>query len=110
MGKRKGTPDDIDYLFERDIIDEEDYVDFWTSYWAQSTKKGRLEVVEDFLEIAAQDETKTDKTLAGVVTKTRSVATRQSKLIGGKVVRRNARGRFSKRGKFYQAVRKGKKS
>jgi hypothetical protein len=105
MSKSKGTPDDLDYLFERDIIDEEDYAYFWQQYWNRNAQ-GRLDLVNEFLEIAADNEELTGRTLFGVVTKNKRYAMEQAKIIGGKMVRRNRRGQFSKRGTLYQAVRK----
>lgn len=111
MGKRKGTPGDLDYLFERNIIDEEDYADFWEQYWSKKSEDGRQQVINDFLEMADEGTLGfgTQEKIAGVVTKNKMDAKRQAATIGGRVVRRNKLGRFSKRGRFYQAVKKGTK-
>jgi hypothetical protein len=113
----KGTPDELDYLFERDIIDEEDYVSFWKSYWKldmEGNKQGQLELINDYTEIAElarQDMTPEEQEelprIAGVVTTNISDAREQARIISGIVVRRDKRGRFSKRGRRYQAVKKG---
>jgi hypothetical protein len=113
----RGTPDELDYLFERDIIDEEDYVSFWKSYWKldrEGNKQGQLELINDYTEIAElarQDMTPEEQEelprIAGVVTTNISDAREQARIIGGIVVRRDKRGRFSKRGSRYQAVKKG---
>jgi hypothetical protein len=112
MGKEKGkgTPDELDYLFERDIIDEEDYVYFWRNYWRRG-ESGRQSLINEFLERANEldSEEQGELSLAGVVTKNKADAIRQAKSIGGRVVRRNKRGQFSKRGRSYQAIRHGKK-
>jgi hypothetical protein len=112
MGKDKGegTPDELDYLFERDIIDEEDYVYFWRNYWKRG-ESGRQSLINEFLDMASESESTlgNEGKLAGVVTKNKAAAIRQAKSIGGKVVRRNKRGQFHKRGRSYQAVRHGKK-
>ncbi len=106
----RGTPDDLDYLFERDIIDEEDYVDFWASYWKRD-EAGREELVNEYLNIAAiaegeQGEGGTSLQLSGVVTQVKQTAIDQAASIGGYVVRRDKRGRFSKRGHYFQAIRR----
>lgn len=108
MGKTKGTPDELDYLFERDIIDEEDYIEFWSQYWKMDEFE-REELITDYLEIANTNniEGQTDLKLSGVVTELKTTAVRQAKAIGGVVVRRNKQGRFSKTGKRYQAVKRG---
>lgn len=117
MPKKKGTPEELDYLFERDIIDEEDYVDFWSRYWALN-EAGRKNLINEYLERAIDfsgsgitDDIDIGKPLkiSGTVTKNKADATKQAKIIGGRVVRRNKRGQFSKRGTRYQAIRKGKR-
>jgi hypothetical protein len=110
MAKTKGTPDDIDHLFERDIIDEDDYAQFWSEYWREPNQRGRDRVVNDWLEVAAtrDDQGQTNLQLAGTVTKIRLTAIRQAESIGGRVVRRDRFGRFSKRGHSFQAIRYNK--
>lgn len=114
MGKGggKGTPDDIDYLFERDIVDEEDYTVFWPEYWEAVSKGKEAEVVREWEERAALS---MEPVSVGIVTKIKDEAIKQAQALGDlgagdyKVVRRNARGQFSKRGGFYQAVRNPKR-
>jgi hypothetical protein len=114
----RGTPDELDYLFERDIIDEEDYVSFWRDYWRldkEGDKEGQQSLVNDYISIAQMsfdgleddEDEDTRPRIAGVVTKNKSDAQEQARIIGGKVVRRDRKGRFSKRGRRYQAVAKG---
>jgi hypothetical protein len=109
MGKKHGTPEELDYLFERDIIDEEDYGSFWEEWYGAKNKNEKQGVINDWLEIANEDEKKDSKQLAGVVTRNRKDAERQAQSIGGRVVRRNSRGQFSIRGKSYQAIRQPKR-
>jgi hypothetical protein len=106
MAKKKSTPAELDYLFERDIIDEEDYIDFWRQYWRRGDK-GREKLISEFINVAL--ETEPPETLAGVLTKNKASAIKQAKMIDGKVVRRNKNGRFSSRGRTFQAVKKGKR-
>jgi predicted urease superfamily metal-dependent hydrolase len=109
MGKRKGTPDDLDYLFERNVIDEDDYAAFWAEYWAAPSKKAKDAVVREWTEIAADLD---NPVSVGVVTRNKADAAKQAQSLNDlgnvayKVVRRNARGQFSKRGTYYQAVKK----
>lgn len=112
MGKRKNTtPDDIDYLFERDIIDEEDYVEFWQEYWKRDAK-GRKDLVQEFIERAGEQGS--DASL-GVVYRSYNDAKRQKEALEDMgasryyVARRTAQGKFSKRGTYFQAIRIGKK-
>jgi hypothetical protein len=107
-GKGKGTPDDLDHLFERNVIDEEDYAYFWSEYWRRDDI-GRERLINEFMEIASDNEELTGQALAGTVTKIKATAVEQARIIGGKVVRRDKRGRFSKRGRSWQAVNKGNK-
>jgi hypothetical protein len=108
MGKRKGTPDDLDYLFERDVIDEDDYAAFWEEYWNAPSKKAKDAVVREWTEIAAES----GQPVVGVVSRNRLDAERQAQSLNDlgdvsyKVVQRNAKGQFSKRGTYWQAVRK----
>lgn len=112
MGKRKKeTPEHLDYLFEREILQEEDYPDFWQEYWKldrQGDKQGQKDLENQYLQLALEFGD-TDTKLAGVVTKFKSDAVAQATAIKGRVVRRNAKGQFSKRGHYYQAIRKGKR-
>ena len=106
--KRKGTPPELDHLFKRDIIQEDDYKTFWPEYWKASTKKKRDAVIREWTEIAAE----TGQPVVGVVSRNRLDAQRQAQSLNDlgdttyKVVRRNARGQFSKRGTYWQAVRR----
>jgi hypothetical protein len=109
MGKRrKGTPDDLDYLFKRDIIDEEDYADFWESYWKATTQRDKQSIVDRYVEIAAES----GQPVVGVVSRNRLDAERQAQSLNDlgdvayRVVRRNAKGQFNKRGTYWQAIRK----
>lgn len=106
--KRKSTPGELDYLFERNIIQEEDYAAFWEEYWKASPER-RKELVTEYIDIAAES----DQTpVAGVVSRNRLDAERQAQSLNDlgnvayKVVRRNAKGQFSKRGTFYQAIKR----
>jgi len=109
MGKKGGTPPELDYLFERDIIDEEDYGSFWQEYKQAKSKQGRQNVINSYLELASENEEKNTKQIAGVVTRNRKDAERQALSISGRVVRRNAAGRFSRTGRSYQAIRQPKR-
>jgi hypothetical protein len=109
MGKKHETPPELDYLFERDIVDEEDYGSFWEDWYGAKNKSEKQNVINDWLELAAKDEEKNTKEIAGVVTRNRKDAERQAKSINGRIVRRNAKGRFSRTGKSFQAIRKAKR-
>jgi hypothetical protein len=129
MGKKsgRGTPDDLDYLFERDIIDEEDYVHFWERYWRR-TEAGKRDLVNEYIERAAEIRADlqersgivlpAERQVVGVLYKNnRLAATRQAESLNDlgtgklewKVVRRNKLGQFSKRGSLYQAIPKPRK-
>jgi hypothetical protein len=111
MGKRKGTPEDLDYLFERDIVDEEDYREFWSEYW-QRDAKGRRELEKEYVDRYNEIESDLGDQTIGVVYRNRKEAEQQAQALSEmgtteyRVTRRNARGQFSKRGTYYQAVRK----
>jgi hypothetical protein len=110
MGKSRGTPDDLDWLFDRDIIDEEDYVEFWRDYWKSSPKQ-REQLIQEYVDRAAESDSGVS---VGIVTKNKSDAEKQAQALSElgnveyKVIRRNARGQFSKRGHYYQAVKRSK--
>lgn len=115
----KTTPDELDYLFERDVIDEEDYAEFWVGYWkAESSPnlQDKDEYINEWLEVARLRDGgelggigQGELPLAGVVTQFKDTAERQAVAIGGYVVRRDKRGRFSKRGRKYQAIKRRSK-
>jgi hypothetical protein len=112
MGKKRGTPDNIDYLFERDIVNEEDYVDFWSEYW-QRNKKGRRDLEKEYVDRYNQTEAEFGKQgkAETIVYRNQAEATRQADSLNDlgigkyRVSRRNAYGRFSKRGTYYQAIK-----
>ena len=101
---RKQTPTHLDYLFERSIIDENDYRDFWQAYWKRDAS-GRRALVKEYTQMALEFGGR----VVGVVIKNRRDAVSQANAIGGRVVRRNKRGRFSERGHYFQAIKKGGK-
>lgn len=112
---RHSTPDDVDFIFDRDYIDESEYVDFWISYWDRD-KRGREALVNSYIDRAAQREFDFEKqgrfsmTVVGVVSSSRRTAEKQAKAMGegARVIRRDRFGRFNKRGRSYQAIRYGK--
>lgn len=102
--KRHSTSPKLDYLFERQIVGEASYRDFWERY-RDGDAADRRELVCEYINKAAED----DKHVTGVVAQSKRDALDQAKRIGGCVARRNAKGRFSKRGHFYQAINKSKR-
>lgn len=112
MPRKKGkhqTPEHLDYLFDRDIISEDMYRDFWNEWWKSSPSE-RNEMIQFYTGEEEEEpefiETQKEKMMPTI---SRAEAERQAKAIGGYVARRNSRGRFSKRGKFYQAIRRKKR-
>lgn len=111
MGKKKGghsTPPDLDYLFRREIIDEEDYTEFWEGYWDETRSRDKERYVDEFIS-SLQMELPIKERPSGTVTKSIKRAREQAKEIGGIVIRRTKDGRFSKRGRYYQAIARRKR-
>lgn len=106
--KKHRTPEKLDYLFERRVISKSQYADFWEGYWNERGKRDRNRFVDNFVS-ELQIELPTGKKKSGTVTISRRSAMEQAREIGGYVVRRNARGRFSKTGQRYQAIVRRKK-
>src|ERR1700686_5109072 len=106
-GGRK-TPAELDFLFDRHLVTEDQYKEFWPRWWnaSESTKE---DIINEYLEEAREESPFLP--LKGIVTQDREVAERQATTISGYVVRRDRTGRFNRKGRFYQAIkRKGKKS
>lgn len=103
---KKTTPPELDFLFERRLIPEDQYKDFWPRWW-NSNKKEKEEIIKEYL--IEESIEHPELPLKGILTKNKKLAEEQAVAINGKVVRKTKQGRFSKRGKFYQAVRKGNK-
>ena len=103
MARKKKTPAHLDYLFERSIIDADDYADFWKRYW-KGNAGDRKALVREYKQLVI--DYGDTRRVTGVVTKSKRDAASQAKAIGGRVVRRNAKGQFSKRGHYYQAIKK----
>lgn len=104
--KGKGTPPELDFLFERDLIEEDDYREFW-GRWGKANKKERDRIINSYLEEEAEEDQ--EEPIAGIITKNKKLAKDQARIINGYVVRRTSNGRFSKRGHFYQAIRRRRK-
>ena len=115
MGKKKKTPEHLDYLFERSIIDADDYADFWKRYWKGNAADRKAlvreykQLVITWNDISESTDYGETRRVTGVVTKSKHDAASQAKSISGRVVRRNAKGQFSKRGHYYQAIKKAKR-
>lgn len=98
------TPKELDFIFDRHIIEEEAYASFWQRWWRADDRQ-KENIVNEYL-ITEADESPF-LPLRGSVTKSRESAEATATAIGGYVVRRDRNGRFSKRGKFYQAIKRG---
>lgn len=114
-GKGKhSTPRELDDFFKRGTITEDLYQDFWKEWWGTHSLKGREEIIERYTSESIEERVAIAEEegepvevlpLRGTVTRNRTFAERQAKLIGGTVRRRDKSGRFNKHGKFYQAVK-----
>lgn len=104
MSKKGGkkTPKELDYIFERHLVKESDYAEFWRRWWEDE------EIAEEYLDETGKEVEFVDREPISsyAVTRVKKTAEWQAKLLGGYVIRRNKQGKFSKRGKFYQAVRR----
>lgn len=112
--KKHKTPPNMDHLFDRDLISEADYRDFWDGYWKARDKD---QYIEDWIGEEEEEEPEREITPPPPIEKpkphrgktARKTAEREARKIGGYVVRRDARGRYSKRGHTFQAIRRRKK-
>jgi len=96
-----------DYLFERDIIEEEDYARFWDIYWHEDDE-GREDLIEEYRAAALEEDA--EISVFPVVideSEARKQAQAAEDLTGDTyiVVRRNALGQFSVGGHSWQAIR-----
>ena len=107
--KKHNTPKHLDALFERQVIPKSYYREFWNGYWGESGTRARDRYKDDFVS-KLQLELPNIRQKSGGITFSINAAREQAKEIGGYVVRRNKKGRFSKHGRTFQAIRpKGKK-
>jgi hypothetical protein len=81
------------------------YEDFWSGYWKKGVHRDKY--VERY--IGSIEEGGPPASKVGIMTVVKGTAEFQAKLIGGYVVRRDKRGRFSKRGTRFQAVKRGRR-
>lgn len=102
----KTTPAELDFLFARNIVSEEEYKEFWPRWW-HATPNEREDILNEYLEEDAEDFP--EQPIKATLTRDKNLAKFQAELINGYVTRRNKKGRFSKRGVYYQAIRKGKR-
>lgn len=95
---RHRTPKKLDNLFAREVIPESEYKDFWPRYWRAENEREQKRVIADY-------------TGSALVTRTREEAENDTKRLSAEVEikyvvrRRNKKGQFSKRGRFFQAIR-----
>jgi hypothetical protein len=109
MAKKKHkTPEKLDYLFERRLVTKATYKEFWSGYWGESGSRNRSRFVDNFVS-ELQGELPLKRRSSGTITISIKAAREQAQEIGGYVVRRNAKGRFSKTGHRYQAIARGKR-
>jgi hypothetical protein len=101
--KKHKTPEHLDHLFLRNVIDKKQYGDFWSGYWEGKRQTEKDRFVDKFIK-KLQMELPLGKKKPGNVTISRLAAQEQADEIGGYVVRRNAKGKFSKTGQYYQAI------
>lgn len=109
--KKHVTPGELDTLFARGVVFEQDYQEFWKTWWG-SNENERSDIITDLLAEVVEEQSDTAFDKKGItlhVTKNKDAAEKQAAIIGGYVVRRNAKGQFSKRGRHYQAVKRRKK-
>lgn len=106
--KKHKTPEKLDYLFERKVITKANYKEFWEGYWGESRTRDRERYVNNFVS-DSQLELPIKRKRSGTITISLQAAKEQAKEIGGYVIRRNSKGRFSKTGRRYQAVVRRKK-
>ena len=105
------TPDELDFIFDRDLISEDDYGQFWKD-WFDASKREREDIIEDYRGRGKEGEEEETENLPlkGTVTKNRGVAESQAKAIHGHVVRRDRTGKFNRRGSYFQAVKNAKRN
>jgi hypothetical protein len=107
--KRKQTPARLDHLFSRHVIEESEYRSFWPQWWAAESEDERQELIDFYSGDEHGEEEEEEEPEHFAPTKIRKTAEQQAKKIGGYVARRTASGKFSKRGKLYQAIRRPNK-
>lgn len=86
------------------------YEDFWEGYWEEKRLRHSEQKYVDLFISANQLELPFEKrTASGSVTFSRSAAEEQAKIIGGYVMRVTKKGKPSKHGKFFRAIRRKRK-
>lgn len=87
------------------------YEDFWEGYWEEKRLRRSEQKYVDLFVSANQLELPLNRrTKSGSITFSKPAAEEQAKIIGGYVIRVTKTGRPSKFGKFYRAIRRGKKA
>lgn len=121
MGRKKGkhsTPEELDPLFSRGTITEDMYQDFWTDWWKAKSQPQRDEIIRFYIsesieervaEAIEEGEGVATLPLLGTITRNKKEAKKQADIIGGYVARRKKNGQFSKRGRYYQAIKTRRK-
>lgn len=97
-GKKKGTPEGIDELLKRrEVIGEDAYTEYWRRLNRARKESGAAFEAEGrrILKELRQD--------IGIF-KSKQDAEAYKSEFGGRIIRRDARGRFSKRGRTFQVI------
>jgi hypothetical protein len=108
MARKKGkksTPEGLDFLFRRKLISEDQYGEFWKEWW-DSNKREQQTIINRYIE---EEGEKPKETGIGQLTSDKKLAEFQARLLGGYVIRRDRTGKFSKRGKIFQAIKQKRK-
>lgn len=106
---KKSTPPELDFIFDRELLDEDQYRDFWANWW--KSDKQQKEALIDKFSREVEEPLKGGDVLPIKFKPTidKEEAEKQAKTINGYIVRRDKNGRFNKRGRHYQAVKRGKR-
>lgn len=102
--KGKATPAELDHLFKRHVISEEQYKEFWPAYWKGDADQ-RQKLIDSYTEEAIEE----GEVSSGPLRSNKEAARQDLGDRDGYIVRRDKSGRFSKHGGRYQALFRRKK-
>ena len=109
---KKGTPAELDFLFRRQLISENDYRHFWRD-WHRSNRSEKQEIINEYkqqFDEIAKLEKKYIKHKGKIYTgkEARSKAEKEAKKTSGYIVRRDRFGRFNSHGKSFLVINRKK--
>ena len=103
---KRGTPEWLDKTFERMHLDRPEMIEFWRGFWKHEGKRAQEHYADQFaLKFEAVKEKTPHERLQAKYKNREEAHIAAATIKGGRVIRRDAKGRFSTRGRSWTVVK-----